>query len=458
MAYPSMRFGTWSFEKPEGFSISGDSRVVETEIPRRHGSLIVSPIVLKSRNINIRETLIANSPEELRIKYDNLRNVLESGEQKLWLYNDRYINCVKNSFATDYIRGTQAKSAICSMDFVATDPFIYDGTSTTITEYISDSNINHDDFFINNSSFKQIYPKYTITFGTVTPGSTYTLSKVGVIPNNSTSATCELDLTVLVQGFYNTGTGKQLPTNVYVVLRGDTSVIDGRELALDTDGRGTVSLYASTGDYYIVVYHQKSDALKIKTNHLAVITTAKVHLLQGSTTRVVLSDTGSPYYQACYGTAPLYTEIDGKLSMRAGDANADGVVDALDYAIWYAANGAVPGDATWDERADFDGNNAIDTTDYALWFLNNGKYTFTYAQTLFPIQNITLTGFATGEVWIIDAENKTVTKNGVDAIGNFSGDFMYLDPQSIIQLRSAVGAVFATQSVKVEFENVYYEL
>ncbi len=56
-----------------------------------------------------------------------------------------------------------------------------------------------------------------------------------------------------------------------------------------------------------------------------------------------------------------------------GDANSDGVVDILDYPIYYLAFGSTWGDNNWDPRADWTGDSIIDILDYPIFYVNFGK-------------------------------------------------------------------------------------
>jgi hypothetical protein len=75
---------------------------------------------------------------------------------------------------------------------------------------------------------------------------------------------------------------------------------------------------------------------------------------------------------------PLFTENDGSRSMRGGDANGDGVVNILDFAIFARANGSTesPPSSNWDRRADFDGNRVVNIFDFQVFALNNGMLTY----------------------------------------------------------------------------------
>lgn len=57
----------------------------------------------------------------------------------------------------------------------------------------------------------------------------------------------------------------------------------------------------------------------------------------------------------------------GPVSALAGDFNSDGVVDAVDYAVWRSALGS-----TTDLAADANGDNVVDADDYLVWRNNYG--------------------------------------------------------------------------------------
>jgi len=73
---------------------------------------------------------------------------------------------------------------------------------------------------------------------------------------------------------------------------------------------------------------------------------------------------------AASGNSPSTTPTPTSTAAKPGDANGDGKVDFIDYAIWRlhfgqtTANGAVDGD--------FNNSNYVDFVDYAIWRLNFG--------------------------------------------------------------------------------------
>jgi|GEM_PF-2882970 len=190
-----------------------------------------------------------------------------------------------------------------------------------------------------------------------------------------------LDLTVLMQGFYN-GTD-QVITGVSIEARDAIDTTVGTWYSdLDSNGNALIDLTGlASGNYYIVVRHDLPNTAP-GPNHLAVMSEAPVSLTVGSTTLVNFSDTASPNYVASYNSDPGVSPdpmIDGPSGMkvmRGGDANGDGVVGIPDFAIFGAANGAVPSSPEWDERADFDGSGVIGIPDFAIFGQNNGMVSY----------------------------------------------------------------------------------
>ena len=74
----------------------------------------------------------------------------------------------------------------------------------------------------------------------------------------------------------------------------------------------------------------------------------------------------------------MYTESDGTLVMRGGDADGDNYITASkDFPIWLTANGADASKPNWDVNADFDGNGYITSAgDFPIWLTNNGYQSY----------------------------------------------------------------------------------
>lgn len=59
--------------------------------------------------------------------------------------------------------------------------------------------------------------------------------------------------------------------------------------------------------------------------------------------------------------------------MRAGDANDDNVISALDFDVLKPTFGRGIGDPAYDDRADFDGDNRVSVSDFNLLKINFGQ-------------------------------------------------------------------------------------
>ncbi len=185
-----------------------------------------------------------------------------------------------------------------------------------------------------------------------------------------------LNMTLLLDGLYSGGT--MTPAQVDIELRygstpGTASYVMAsyENVTLDENGNtGDIELTGCpAGDLYLFVDH---------LNHLKIITEERISLDYSDTAIVNLSDTGDPNYMPCLGYEPLGTEVDDALSMRAGDANRDGYVNASgDFVLWLAANGSVPVDPNWDPRTDFNDDDAVNSADHSLWLNQNSRMSFT---------------------------------------------------------------------------------
>ncbi|MCM8774611.1 MAG: phage tail family protein [Candidatus Omnitrophica bacterium] len=156
------KFGNYIFKRPQVLSENIPSRIQQTAIPRRDGTVIVSPIVLESKIIQVQEILVGDSIDNLDTQKKELILELENGENKLWFRNSRYINCVKQNATFDYERGTGGKVLRVTIDFLAVDPFVYDGTETIIDQNIETS---PQDIIVFNNGDAQAKPYIKIVAG-----------------------------------------------------------------------------------------------------------------------------------------------------------------------------------------------------------------------------------------------------------------------------------------------------
>lgn len=130
---PYVKIGDYQFVDVQEWSESLDSRVNETEIPRRHGALISDNIYAGTRTISFKGQLHSNVATTLRYDLTLLQSYLNNltGTQQLWVHDDRYLNAVKKSCSVSYPTGTGFQVAEWNVTFVCGDPFYYASTNTS---------------------------------------------------------------------------------------------------------------------------------------------------------------------------------------------------------------------------------------------------------------------------------------------------------------------------------------
>ncbi len=180
---------------------------------------------------------------------------------------------------------------------------------------------------------------------------------------------------VYLQGYYNAISGTQeSPATVEVQLRqgsdpGTAHTIAGsQEIILDATGTGTADINVPAGSFYVEVQHA---GISFESNHLSVITNSTKNFGSGPVI-VDLADGTDPAYTPTASPSAEWTETDGKLSMRGGNANGDPYIRIDDFGIWLAANGLNAGESGFDPRADFNGDGLIRIDDFGIWLSNNG--------------------------------------------------------------------------------------
>ncbi|NOX66506.1 MAG: hypothetical protein GXO85_12160 [Chlorobi bacterium] len=173
----------------------------------------------------------------------------------------------------------------------------------------------------------------------------------------------------------DTRTVSAIPTNavdwVLVQVRETASgtAIESRSVFIKSDGNliaddGTngVGIKSKPGDYFVVIKHR---------NHLGVMTSA---IQTGLTWAVAPTNydftTGNTQFYG--GSAGALEVTAGVWGMIAGDANSDGVVDAVDKNDFWRIENGTP--YSYSKYSDFnlDANlDAVDKNDF--WRINNGK-------------------------------------------------------------------------------------
>jgi hypothetical protein len=184
------------------------------------------------------------------------------------------------------------------------------------------------------------------------------------VANGATQVTTAAVLTA------NNGTGNDITDWVFLELRTAAGVVVTTQSALiQRDGdivnaiNGTSEVEfpnAPTGDYQIVIRHR---------NHLAFRPENLVTIGINSSPTLNLTNNSV----AIFGVSSLTNPVGSPTiwTMRAGDANSDGSIDAIDSAIWEPQNGSFD---NYGDNADYNLDGSVDGIDSALWELNNGAY------------------------------------------------------------------------------------
>ncbi len=172
-----------------------------------------------------------------------------------------------------------------------------------------------------------------------------------------------LNLTMLIQGFYDSSNDSQMSDTVTCYLRNQTSpfaIVDNAAAVVSSDGSAVLNFgNAPSGNYYIVITHRNS----IET---------------WSANGISMTGGGSVNYDFTNSTAQAYgsnqIQVDAspvKFAIFGGDVNQDGTVDATDVALIDndAANfngGYIVTDLT--------GDSFVDGTDFAIADNNAGNF------------------------------------------------------------------------------------
>ena len=472
MVYPSMMFGSYKFERPEGFQISGDSRVAETQIPRRHGSIIVSPIVLNSRTISIKETLVADNPAGLQTKYDALRTALEAGQDKLYLYDNRYINCVKTSFGTDYERGTNATVAHCTIQFLATDPFVYGSAYTFFEIFMAGLHTWFCPYGVTSVDVECWGAgaggtrKNPAISGSGGGGGAYSKSTLTVVPGTNYTITV---------GAGGTG-GQEIwnPPNPEIVIDatdGGDTIFDSSLVLAKGGSASAVSQVGGIGG----LASSGVGTIKFNGGNGGDIVSSPGLGSGGGGSSAGTGAVGGNGGQPTAGVAPSGGGNGGSGGIfpstqpLAGNIPGGGTGGQLGNSNTQAPNGA-----DGQVKLTYIGNNMINVQH----IIASGTYTITYAgnapvRPVYTIGNITgvltsvrisngtnwfqVSNLTAGDTWVIDSGLYTCTKNGVLDFADFTGNFFAIPAGTLLQTITVVpGSVdFYLDTV---YQEVFYEL
>lgn len=123
-----LTFNSYALPSVQAFDVSSDSRVMESIVPRQDGAYSDPLPSLTSKLISIKGIVSKTTAAALETELASMITALSAGLKPLYLYDTKYINCIKKSFRYSYILGTVGKAATYDIQFIATTPFWYGAT------------------------------------------------------------------------------------------------------------------------------------------------------------------------------------------------------------------------------------------------------------------------------------------------------------------------------------------
>lgn len=165
----------------------------------------------------------------------------------------------------------------------------------------------------------------------------------------------DLDLTMLIEGFYNPSTDLQVSDSIKVYLRNSASpyaAVDSAMVVVSDSGKASMTFTnAASGNYFIQINHR---------NAIEIWSANAVSFTQGGTTQYDFTSAAS---QAFGDNLKQVDASPVKFATYSGDVNQDGVIDASD-------NGAIDNDASNFASGylstDLNGDEVIDASDAAI--------------------------------------------------------------------------------------------
>lgn len=169
-----------------------------------------------------------------------------------------------------------------------------------------------------------------------------------------------LDIKVLIEGFYNSGTNIMVSDTITVYLKNVSppfNVVDSAQCVLAQNGNGTLhfSNPANKIPYYITVKHRNS----IETWSSGAVTFSSNNLSYDFTT--------DP--SKAFGNNLILKG--NKYCIYSGDVNQDGTIDLVDITDIYNSSVSF---TTGYVVTDIDGNNTVDLSDITLAYNNSVNY------------------------------------------------------------------------------------
>lgn len=161
-----LQFGSYTF--PSGFhaaSMPGDSALQIDAVPYRDGA-IVSAGRLSEKIVEVRGTLMGDTTS-LRAKLDAILAAVNTGRQKLYLWNDRFIYATKRAFATNYDPGSFDRYCDVSISFVC-DTALWEAETGSTNTWTGP--VNGNTRTITTAGNAIVFPKFAIKFTSTAAG------------------------------------------------------------------------------------------------------------------------------------------------------------------------------------------------------------------------------------------------------------------------------------------------
>lgn len=162
MATFGLKLGTFTLNATNGITIQSfseplTSRVNPVNIPRMHGGNLDSSLFIEPKIITMNGIIKGTTKEGYRTSKDAFKTQIETGRQKLYYFDDRYIWIQKVDFPIDdHITGLHGNF---SLALIAVDPFWYATAasesifSTAATSYDFSLGVNTGTDLITNGVF-----------------------------------------------------------------------------------------------------------------------------------------------------------------------------------------------------------------------------------------------------------------------------------------------------------------
>jgi len=169
-----------------------------------------------------------------------------------------------------------------------------------------------------------------------------------------------LDLTMFIEGFYNSTSNYQVSDTIKVYLRNSTppyGLVDSAKAIVAVNGTTTLTfLNAPNGIYYVVLNHR---------NTIETWSAAGIAMTQGGS---VSYDFSNAIMQAFGSNEIQIDNSPNRFAIFSGDVNKDGFIDLSDVtSVYNDANAFVTGY----KNSDVTGDNITDLTDLLFTYNNN---------------------------------------------------------------------------------------